>query len=505
MKRPLCLLVLLGALVGACPGGAAAQPPTPGAKEIPTPASPNFIFINIDALGYADIGPFGSTLNRTPSLDRMAREGRKLTSFYAAPVCSPSRAALMTGCYPKRALPIPHVLFPAGETGLAPGEVTVAEVLKAAGYATAIVGKWHLGDQPEFLPNRQGFGLHFGLPYSNDMGPAEDGVKSDLGKPLPETKGKGQPPLPLLRNGKVVKRVLPDDQQSLVELYTTEAVQYIAAHKAAPFFLYLAHNAVHFPLYPGKQWAGKSANGIYSDWVEEVDWSVGRVLDAVREQGLAAKTLVIFTSDNGGTQRAVNQPLRGFKGSTWEGGMRVPTIAWWPGRIPAGTTSDAICGMFDILPTLASLAGGKVPGDRKVDGVSLWPLLAGEPNTKPAHDVFYYYRGLQLEAVRDLEWKLVLPVALTNSAGKAAAKSAATPSTTPLLFNLKQDAGETTDLARQHPDIVARLEKLVANMKDDLGISGPAPGSRPLGKVDKPQPIIGFDGKVREEFRAGSL
>ena len=505
MKRPLCLLVLLGALAGAGPGGAAAQPPTPGAQEIPTPGRPNFIFINIDDLGYADIGPFGSTLNRTPNLDRMAREGRKLTSFYAAPVCSPSRAALMTGCYPKRALPIPHVLFPAGETGLAPEEITVAEVLKAAGYATAIVGKWHLGDQPEFLPNRQGFDLHFGLPYSNDMGPAEDGVKSDLGKPLPETKGKGQPPLPLLRNGQVVKRVLPDDQQSLVERYTTEAVQYIAAHKAAPFFLYLAHNAVHFPLYPGKQWAGKSANGIYSDWVEEVDWSVGRVLDAVREQGLAGKTLVLFTSDNGGTQRAVNQPLRGFKGSTWEGGMRVPTIAWWPGRIPAGTTSDTICGMFDILPTLAFLAGGRVPGDRKIDGVNLWPLLAGEPNPKPAHDVFYYYRGLQLEAVRDLEWKLVLPVARTNSAGQAAAQRAAKPATAPLLFNLKRDPGETTDLARQHPDIVAQLEKLVAIMEEDLGLSGPAPGSRSLGKADKPLPIIGFDGKVREEFRPGSL
>ncbi len=504
MKSPLCLPVLLGTLVGACPGGAASQPPTTGDENVPTAARPNFIFINVDDLGYADIGPFGSTRNRTPHLDRMAKEGRKLTSFYAAPVCSPSRAALMTGCYPKRALPIPHVLFPVGETGLAPEEITVAEVLKSAGYATAIVGKWHLGDQPEFLPNRQGFDLHFGLPYSNDMGPAEDGVKSDLGKPLPETRGRGQPPLPLLRNGKVVKRVLPDDQQSLVELYTTEAVRYIVAHKAAPFFLYLAHNAVHFPIYPGKEWAGRSANGIYSDWVEEVDWSVGRVLDAVREQGLAGKTLVIFTSDNGGTPRALNKPLRGHKGSTWEGGMRVPTIAWWPGRIPAGTASDAICGMFDILPTFASLAGGTVPGDRKIDGVSLWPLLAGEPSTKPAHNVFYYYRGLQLEAVRDLEWKLVLPVALANATGKDAAQRTAKPAATPLLFNLKQDVGEATNVAAQHPEIVARLEKLVAAIETDLGLSGPAPGSRPLGKVEKARPIIGFDGEVREEFRPTS-
>jgi arylsulfatase A len=247
---------------------------------------PNFIFINIDDMGYADIGPFGSKLNRTPNLDRMAKEGRKLTSFYAAPVCSPSRAALMTCCYAKRSLPIPHVLFPADAVGLSPKEITVAEVLKGVGYATAIIGKWHLGDQPEFLPNAQGFDLHFGLPYSNDMGPAADGVKSDWGKPLPVSKGKGQPPLPLLRNGTVLKRVLPDDQQSLVEMYTDEAVRFIAEKEGKPFLLYLAHNAVHFPIYPGKKWAGKSPHGIYSDWVEEVDWSVGRILEAVREHGL---------------------------------------------------------------------------------------------------------------------------------------------------------------------------------------------------------------------------
>src|SRR5688572_27334812 len=215
------------------------------------PAKPNFVVINVDDLGYADVGPFGSKVNRTPHLDRMAREGRKLTCFYAAPVCSPSRAALMTGCYPKRVLPIPGVLFPGNDVGLSPDEVTVAEVLKAEGYATAVVGKWHLGDQPEFLPGRQGFDLHLGVPYSNDMGPAEDGVKSSLGQPLPKPKGPGQPPLPLLRDGTVVKRVLPDDQQSLVELYTAEAVGFIAANKHRPFFLYLPHSAVHFPIYPG--------------------------------------------------------------------------------------------------------------------------------------------------------------------------------------------------------------------------------------------------------------
>src|SRR5262245_56123995 len=385
------LLVVAALLLSLADGLLAAEPKL---------ARPNFILINIDDLGYADIGPFGSKINRTPNLDRMAREGRKLTSFYAAPVCSPSRAALMTGCYPKRVLPIPSVLFPGNAVGLSPNEVTVAEILKAKGYTTAVVGKWHLGDQPEFLPNKQGFDLHFGLPYSNDMGPAEDGVKSDLGKPLPKPKGPGQPPLPLLRNGTVVKRVLPEDQQSLVELYTAEALSFIAANRSKPFLLYLAHNAVHFPIYPGKKWAGKSPHGIFSDWVEEMDWSVGQVLDAIRKQGLSDRTLVIFTSDNGGTPRSVNAPLRGFKASTYEGGMRVPTIAWWPGRIPAGTETDAITGMFDIMPTFAALAGGKVPADRKIDGANIWPHLAGVKDAKPAHETFYYYRGLWLEGVR---------------------------------------------------------------------------------------------------------
>lgn len=451
------------------------------------PTRPNFIVINIDDLGYADVGPFGSTINRTPALDRMAAEGRRFTSFYAAPVCSPSRSALMTGCYPKRALPIPHVLFPANDVGMSPKEITVAEVLKAEGYATGIIGKWHLGDQPEFLPNNQGFDYHFGLPYSNDMGPAADGIKSDLGKPLPQTKGQGQPPLPLMRNGTVIKRVLPDDQQSLVELYTNESIEFIQRSKDKPFFLYLAHNAVHFPIYPGKKWAGKSPHGIYSDWVEEMDWSVGRVLDAVRAQGLAGRTLVIFVSDNGGTPRGLNTPLRGHKGSTLEGGVRVPMIAWWPGKVPAGTACDTISGMFDILPTFAALAGGKVPADRKIDGASLAPHLLADPSARPAHETFYYYRGLRLEAVRYNEWKLQLPPAKD-------------PGQKPKLYNLRADIAESADVFADHPAIVEKLQGLVAAMKDDLGLDGPAPGSRELGKVEKGQPLLDYDGKPRPGF-----
>ena len=456
------------------------------------PSRPNFVIINIDDLGYADIGPFGSSRNRTPNLDRMAREGRKLTCFYGAPVCSPSRAALMTGCYPKRALPIPHVLFPANDIGLSPDEVTVAEVLKAEGYATAIVGKWHLGDQPPFLPNKQGFDLHFGLPYSNDMGPAEDGVKSDLGKPLPKPKGAGQPPLPLLRNGTVLKRVLPEDQQSLVELYTKEAVEFIAASKSKPFFLYLPHSAVHFPIYPGKKWVGRSPHGIFSDWVEEVDWSVGRVLDAIREHGLAERTLVLFTSDNGGTPRSVNAPLRGNKGSTLEGGMRVPTIAWWPGKIPAGTETDAVLGMFDILPTFAALAGGKLPPARKTDGVDIWPHLSGAKDAKPAHETFYYFRGLRLEGVRLGDWKLHFPVAPKKAKKEATGK--------PRLYNLRTDIGESKDVAAENPEIVQKLESLVAAMKDDLGLDGTGPGCRELGRVKDARPLIDRNGVIRPGF-----
>ena len=498
MKLPHLLILLLLAPLA-----------TPRAADAP---KPNFIFINIDDLGYADIGPFGSKLNRTPHLDRMAKEGRKLTSFYAAPVCSPSRASLMTGCYPKRALPIPHVLFPGDAVGLSPSEITIAEVLKPVGYATAIVGKWHLGDQPEFLPTRQGFDEWFGLPYSNDMGPIADGVRSDLGKPLPPANpnanpnAKGQPPLPLMRNGKVVKRVLPDDQQSLVEIYTDEATAFITRNKSRPFFLYLAHNAVHFPIYPGKKWAGKSPYGIYSDWVEEMDWSVGRVLDTLRELGLSERTLVIFTSDNGGTPRGLNTPLRGHKGSTWEGGVRVPTIAWWPGKIPAGTATEAITGMFDILPTFAALSGGQVPTDRKIDGANLWPILADDANAKPPHDTFYYYRGLRLEAVRHGDWKMQLTGFSASWPVAAAPVKKLTPAaaqtTQPRLFNLKTDLSETTDVAAANPEVVTQLEALVTAMKDDLGLDGPAPGSRALGRVNNPQPLIGHDGKVRDGFES---
>ncbi|MEO2032078.1 MAG: sulfatase-like hydrolase/transferase, partial [Planctomycetaceae bacterium] len=422
--------------------------------------------------------------------DRMAAEGKKLTSFYAAPVCSPSRAALMTGCYPKRALSIPHVLFPGYETGLAPDEVTIAELLKQQGYATGIIGKWHLGDQPEFLPTRQGFDDYFGIPYSNDMGPAADGVKSNLGEPLPDPKKKPrrvQPPLPLLRNETVLHRVLPDDQQKIVERYTQEAVSFLWKHRDEPFFLYLPHSAVHFPLYPGKRFHGKSQHGLFGDWVEEVDWSVGEILQTVRDLDLSANTMVLFTSDNGGQPRhgAINAPLRGGKGTTFEGGMRVPTIAWWPDSIPAGTTADHVTTMMDLLPTLVKLAGGAPPADRTIDGGDIWPILAGAADARTHHDTFYYYRGLKLEALRNGPWKLHL------ESGE--------------LYNLHDDIAESVDVSKKHSDIVAMLRASAEATNNDLGEDGTGPGCRPLGRVKNAQPLIAHDGTVREEFAPADI
>jgi arylsulfatase A len=461
---------------------------------------PNFILINIDDLGYADIGPFGSKLNRTPHLDRMATEGCKLTSFYAAPVCSPSRAALMTGCYPKRVLPIPGVLFPCSAVGLNPAERTVADLLKEAGYTTACIGKWHLGDQPEFLPRRRGFDYYLGTPYSNDMGPGEDGAKSSLGDPIPaRKKGKGkpgkattqpvsetgitggeQPPLALVENETVIARIRQPEQQASVKRYTEAAVKFIRSNQTRPFFLYLAHNAVHFPLYPGKEFQRKSANGNYGDWVEEMDWSVGQVLSTVSELKLAGKTVVIFFSDNGGTRRAINAPLRGYKSSTWEGGMRVPAIAWAPGQIPAGSKTDAIAGMFDILPTFVKLAGGKLPADRKLDGGDIWPLLTGVTNATSPHEVFYYFHGLNLRAVRTGAWKLHLATAE--------------------LYNLTDDIGESKNVADANPDVVKRLKALSELMENDLGLKGTGPGVRPLGHVSNPKPLMDRAGTIRVGF-----
>ena len=452
---------------------------------------PNIILINIDDLGYSDIEPFGGP-TRTPRIQQMANEGMKLCSHYAAPLCSPSRAAMMTGCYPKRVLPIPGVLFPASAVGLHPAETTVAEVLKQAGYETACIGKWHLGDQPEFLPTNQGFDSYYGIPYSNDMGLRSEGAKSNPDKPIPPqpknanppqkdeagSRGDGQPPLPLLENNNVIERVKVEQQHTFTQRYTDRAVAFIRKEHSKPFFLYLPHNAVHWPHYPSKQLMGKSGISLQKDWVIEIDQSVGQVFDALREAKLDKNTLVIFTSDNGGplNQGATNQPLRGAKGSTLEGGMRVCTIAWWPGKIAAGTKSDEITAHMDWLPTFASLAGAKLP-DSKLDGIDLYGLLTGK-NEARGHQSFFYFSGLALEAVRKGPWKLHL------------AKNE--------LYHLENDIAEKNDVAEPNAEVVADLKRLVEANESDLGDKGKAaPGIRQLGRVDKPLPLISSDGTVR--------
>jgi arylsulfatase A len=443
--------------------------PLPAAAPV---AKPNIVLLFIDDMGYGDIGPFGSTKNRTPNLDRMAREGMKLTSFYAAPVCSVSRAQVNTGCYGVR-VSIPGVFGPASRYGINAAEHTVAELLKAQGYATMCIGKWHLGDQPVFFPTRHGFDHYFGLPYSNDMG--RKAAKT------------GQEVVPLVRDEQVIELLAGPDQDRIVERYTDEAVKFIHDNKSRPFFLYLPHTAVHVPVHPGKNFQGKSQNGRFGDWVEEVDWSCGRVLATLRELKLAENTLVMFSSDNGpwlpkGADAGTAGPLRGGKGSTWEGGVREPTIAWWPGRIAPGTVCDAIAGNIDFLPTFVKVAGGTVPIDRKIDGRDISPLLFGQTKASP-HEARYYYRGYKLEAVRVGPWKLALGPQSENT-GKPSSPDAMAPGLR--LYNLDAEIGERTDVAAQHPDVVKRLQALATRMAAELGDGKPGPAVRPAGEVENP-------------------
>jgi arylsulfatase A len=439
------------------------------AADAPLPEKPNFVIIFIDDMGYGDIGPFGATKQKTPNLDRMAREGMKLTSFYAAPVCSVSRAQLLTGCYGAR-VSVPGVFFPAGRNGLNPKEVTIAERLKERGYATQCIGKWHLGDQPAFLPTRQGFDHYLGFPYSNDMQTA------------PAT-GTGRV-VPLVRDEKVEELLTDAAQSQIVERYTNEAVGFIRAQKDAPFFLYLPHTAVHTPIHPGAAFAGKSANGRFGDWVEEVDWSVGRVLDTLRELKLEERTLVLFTSDNGpwltkGADGGSAGPLRGGKGSTWEGGMREPTIAWWPGRIAPGSACDTVAGTIDVLPTFVKLAGGTVPAEPVIDGRDMSALLLTQSKQAP-REAHFYFKGYQLEAVRQGPWKLALSPQADGMGAAAAGQG-----TKPRLYNLDAEIGEKTDVAAQHPEIVARLRPLAAKLAEEIGGTKPT-ARRPAGEVEHP-------------------
>lgn len=434
---------------------------------------PNIILISMDDMGYGDLGCFGSTKNRTPHLDQMAAGGTKFTDFYVTSgVCTPSRASLLTGCYPRRVnLHVDEndkwVLFPGACKGLNPNETTIPEILKTQGYATTCIGKWHLGDHPDFLPTRHGFDSYFGIPYSNDMG------RKDI-------------PLPLLRDEKVIEA--PVKQAPLTQRYTEEALTFIKANQEKPFFLYLPHTSVHLPLFPGEKFKGKSQNGKYGDWIEEVDTSTGEILQALKDLKLDHKTLVIFTSDNGsnGSNGGSNAPLKGSKGTTDEGGMRVPCIMRWPGKIPAGTTCDQLVSTLDILPTLTSLAGGQIPTDRKIDGHDISDLLFGKEGAKSPHDPFYYYHTTQLQAVRSGKWKLVLPQSEKFTGWSKKIKDS------PLqLFDLKADPGEKNNLAQNHLDVVTQLTKFANEARKDLGDgNNQGTGQRPAGWVAQASPRL---------------
>ena len=474
------------ALAGACAGLAPGAVGCAAGRTIPAGADrpPNVVLVFTDDQGYQDLGCFGSPDIKTPHIDRLRREGMKFTDAYVAqPVCGASRAALLTGCYPNR-IGLLGAPSHRAKHGVAAGEMTLAELVKQKGYATAIYGKWHLGHLPPFLPTRHGFDEYFGLPYSNDMWPYH-----------PERPG-GYPPLPLYENEAIVDtNVTHEDQKHLTTWYSERACRFIEKHKDRPFLCYVAHNMPHVPLHVSDERSGKSPRGLYGDVIAEIDWGVGRILETLAEHGLAENTLVIFTSDNGpwlsyGTHAGCALPLREGKGTTWEGGVREPTVMRWPGRIAAGATCTEPIMTIDFLPTVAHLIGGALP-DHKIDGLNIWPLMAGEAGAACPHDAFHFYWGRHLQAVRMGKWKLHFPHAYRTLAGRKGGAGGKPvkyeqAKTDLALYDLRADIGETTNVADKHPDVVKRIEALAGAMRQDIGDSAKkirGTGLRPAGHV----------------------
>jgi arylsulfatase A-like enzyme len=452
--------------MGSSPPADWAAPPEPGRRR------PNVVLINCDDLGYGDLGCYGSTRNRTPVVDALAAGGIRFTDFYmASPVCSPSRGAMLTGSYPRRigfgSFNGRTVLFPGMGLGLNPAERTIASLLREQGYATMLVGKWHCGDQPGFLPTDHGFDRYFGLPYSNDMGRQ---VGADE-----------FPPLPLMLDKQVLQE--QPDQAGLTERYTDECVRFIRAHRAEPFFLYLAHMYVHKPIYPPARFLRESHNGRYGAAVECIDWSTGTIVHELEALGLLQDTLIVFTSDNGslGHDGGSNGSLRGAKGSTYEGGQRVPCIMHWPNGIAPGQVSGQITTSLDFLPTFLGLAGAGVPDGLGVDGLDITPLFTGQPPTDMAPRTFAYYHHDSLEAVRAGNWKLHLRKG-DQPVGE--------------LYDLVADPAETRNRHAERADLVAELSRIADSYRTDLGdlaMNIEGTNCRPIGRVEDPRPLTHFD------------
>ena len=479
------LIILVSLMVVSCKSKTAPTQNTP----------PNIVIVFTDDQGYQDLSSFGSPNIKTPHLDQMAKEGLKLTNFYAAQaVCSASRAALLTGCYPNR-IGISGALFPHHKIGINPQETTLAEMLKAQGYKTGIFGKWHLGHHPTFLPNNHGFDEFMGIPYSNDMWPVDyDGKQVASDHPL----AKSYPQLPFFENFEVVKEIRSlEDQGQLTTELTEAAVDFIDRNKDNTFFLYIPHPMPHTPIAVSDKFKGKSEQGLYGDVIMEIDWSVGQIMNKLKEHQLNENTLFIFTSDNGpwlnfGNHAGSALPLREGKGTAWEGGQREPCVVYYPKKIKGGRVIDTPMMAIDILPTIAEITGADLP-EKKIDGKSAWEVWTGKTDQTQHEAFFFYYKSNELHGVRYQDWKLYFPHTYRTLNGRVGGKDGypvkyemnALESIE--LYNLKEDIGESKDVAAQYPEIVDKIKLLADEMRSKLGdklfkIEGSE--NRPVGRID---------------------